>query len=105
MNDTRRSAGTRHREDRPAKEGRPIFTHFHQLTMNLRRRFACEFEGAIPPALIRRALDEAEEVALQTGFPHLFFPELANEQVRRVSAAVSPESVHSARLFSQAQAA
>jgi hypothetical protein len=105
MNDTRRSAGTRHREDRVAREVRPISTRFHQLRMNLRRRFACEFEGAIPPALIRRALDEAEEVALQTGFPHLFFPELASEQVRRVSAAVSPESVRSARLFSQAQAA
>jgi hypothetical protein len=36
-------------------------------------------------ALIDRALAEAEELATSTGFPTLFFPALAEEQVQRVS--------------------
>ena len=56
-------------------------------------------------ALIRRALDEAEEVAASTGFPHLFFPELAAEQIRRVSAALQPESHYQVRALTDAYAA
>jgi len=47
-----------------------------------------EFRTKLPTALIKRAVDEAEDLARDTGFPHLFLPELAAEQVRRVHAAV-----------------
>lgn len=47
-----------------------------------------QFRTQLPAALIQRAVDEAEELARGTGFPHLFLPELAAEQVRRVHAAV-----------------
>jgi hypothetical protein len=35
--------------------------------------------------LARLALNEAEAIAWQTGLPHLFFPELAEEKVREVA--------------------
>lgn len=37
-------------------------------------------------SLLRLALNEAEAVAWQTDFPHLFFPELAAEKARTVAA-------------------
>jgi hypothetical protein len=48
-----------------------------------------QFRSQLPVALIQRAVEEAEHVAQDTGFPHLFLPELAAEQVRRIHAAVS----------------
>jgi len=63
----------------------PIGTRFHQLKMSLRRRLASRYGHDMPLSLIRRAVDEAEQVALASGFPHLFFPELADEQVRRIA--------------------
>ena len=36
--------------------------------------------------LLRLALNEAEAVAWQTGYPHLFFPALATEKVQAVAA-------------------
>lgn len=36
--------------------------------------------------LVRLALNEAEALALQTGFPHLIFPALAQEKVNAVAA-------------------
>jgi hypothetical protein len=50
-----------------------------------------QFRSEIPTVLIRRAVDEAEHLAQGTGFPHLFLPELAAEQVRRVRVAVVHE--------------
>ncbi len=47
-----------------------------------------QFRTRVPAALIQRAIDEAEELARGSGFPHLFLPELAAEQVRRVHATV-----------------
>jgi hypothetical protein len=47
-----------------------------------------EFRSRLPAALVQRAVDEAEELARGSGFPHLFLPELAAEQVRRIHAAV-----------------
>src|SRR5262245_23044473 len=37
--------------------------------------------------LLRRALKEAEELAWQTPYPHLVFPELATEKVRAIQLA------------------
>jgi len=48
-----------------------------------------QFRSQLPTALIRRAVDEAEHMARGTGFPHLFLPELAAEQVRRIQSAVA----------------
>lgn len=50
-----------------------------------------QFRSRLPAVLIHRAVDEAEQVAKETGFPHLFLPELAAEQVRRVYASVAHE--------------
>ena len=41
---------------------------------------------AAPERLIRLALNEAEAVAWQTKYPHLFFPALATEKVQAVAA-------------------
>ena len=40
---------------------------------------------AAPERMLRLALNEAEAVAWQTDFPHLFFPVLAVEKVREVA--------------------
>jgi hypothetical protein len=63
-----------------------------QLAGGLRRtvsaRLMREFGMRVPPPLLRRVLDEAMEVAQGTGFPNLFFPALAEEKARFVSAAL-----------------
>jgi hypothetical protein len=56
------------------------------------QRLTREFRRQLPVPLIRRALDEAAESAWTTGFPHLFFPALAEERVRLVHAAIHSES-------------
>ncbi len=55
------------------------------VSVQLRR----QFRSQLPAALIQRAVDEAEHLAHSTGFPHLFLPELAAEQVRRMRACVA----------------
>lgn len=44
------------------------------------QQYASRFEPQ--PRLIRLALNEAEAIAWDTGFPHLIFPTLAWEKVR-----------------------
>jgi hypothetical protein len=56
-----------------------------QVKKSLVRRLSHDFSDRLPVALIRRAIDEAEELAHSTGFPHLVLPLLAEETVRRVS--------------------
>jgi hypothetical protein len=62
------------------------------LANGLRRtvsaRLMREFGVRVTPALIRRVLDDATEVAQGTGFPNLFFPALAEEKARFVLAAL-----------------
>jgi len=62
------------------------------LATGLRRtvstRLMREFGVRVTPALIRRVLDDATEVAQETGFPNLFFPALAEEKARFVIAAI-----------------
>jgi hypothetical protein len=77
---------------------------FQHLKTSLRRRYATDM-AEIPMPLIRRALEEAEEVAAATGFPHLFFPELAAEQVRRIATALRPEPHFQVRALTDAYAA
>jgi hypothetical protein len=52
-------------------------------------RLSRQFRTQLPAVLIRRAVDEAEQIARETEFPHLFLPELAAEQVRRVHASLA----------------
>ena len=78
-----------------------------QLTTGLRRtvstRLMREFGVRVPPALIRRVLDEASEVAQETGFPNLFFPAVAEEKARLVSAALDDHRTdHTAPALSHA---
>ncbi len=77
---------------------------FVSLKSNVRRKLMHEFGDAVPIALIRRAVDEAELTAEASGFPQLFFPVLAAEQVERVSRLMLPATAEggSRRLFSAA---
>ena len=67
--------------------------HFENLIPALKarvgKRLVRQFGGTVPGSLIGRALDEAVETASSTGFPHLFFPALAEEKVHLVFAAIS----------------
>ena len=67
-------------------------TSLGQLAGSLRRavtaRLMREFGAQLTPPLIRRVLDEASELAQETGFPNLFFPALAEEKARFVSTAL-----------------
>jgi hypothetical protein len=67
-------------------------TSLAHLAGGLRRtvsaRLMREFGVRVPPALIRRVLDEAAEIAQETGFPNLFFPAVAEEKARFVIAAL-----------------
>ena len=55
------------------------------LKRTLNRRLVARYAPALPAAIVRRAVDDAEELARSTGFPHLFLPALAEEKVRGVS--------------------
>jgi hypothetical protein len=71
-------------------------TPFLPLKARVSTRLRGEWRGALPEALIYRAIDEAESVARTTAFPHLFFPELAAEKVRAVHLAVTADFSHRA---------
>lgn len=53
-----------------------------------RNAILAEFRGTLAAHehLLRLAVNEAEALAWQTGFPHLLFPALAMEKVRAVAA-------------------
>jgi hypothetical protein len=63
-----------------------------RLTGDLRRRVSAqlmrEFGIQLTPSLVRRVVDDASELAQQTGFPNLFFPTLAQEKARMVFASL-----------------
>ncbi len=66
-------------------------THLHRNTLDaiekvralVEREFAILLERE--PRLLRQALNEAEAIAWQTGFPQLVFPSLALEKARAVA--------------------
>jgi hypothetical protein len=49
------------------------------------RKVREKYAACLPGPLVKRALDDARELAEETGFPLLFFPELAEEKVRILS--------------------
>ena len=64
---------------------RAVSRRLSEVKKALIRRLEKEFSNRLPLALIRRAVDEADELAHETGYPHLVLPLLAEETVRRVS--------------------
>lgn len=62
------------------------------LKKSVDQKLVRQFRSELPTALIRRAIDEAEHAARETDFPHLFLPELAAEQVRRMRAFASHDT-------------
>jgi hypothetical protein len=66
-------------------------SHFHRNTLDAlaKVRVLVEREFSIllerQPQLLRQALNEAEAIAWQTGFPQLVFPSLALEKARAVA--------------------
>ena len=66
------------------------------LKRSVNARLTQQFRAQLPAALIRRAVDEAELLARSTDFPHLFLPELAAEQARRVHASIAHDEPETA---------
>jgi len=69
----------------------PVDALIPALKAKVGKRLVRQFGRTVPGSLIGRALDEAVETASSTGFPHLFFPALAEEKVRLVFAAISQD--------------
>ena len=67
-----------------------------RLTGQLRRTVSAqlmhEFGFQLTPSLIHRVIDEASDLAQETGFPNLFFPTLAEEKARLVFASLRDPS-------------
>ena len=78
----------RHSFTGPITHHRVIAPIVTDLKRTVGTRLIQEFRDCLPVALIHRALDEAVQTAISTEFPHLFFPELAEEKVRIISAAL-----------------
>ncbi len=61
-------------------------TRLHQNTIDslakVRALVEREFSMLLRPRLLQQALNEAEAIAWQTGFPQLVFPSLAAEKAR-----------------------
>ncbi|HEY3901026.1 MAG TPA: hypothetical protein VGM54_20610 [Chthoniobacter sp.] len=93
----------------PTSEPHTIQLSAHR-TIDLRRavsaRLMRDFGVRVPPTLIRRVLDEAMETVQETGFPHLFFPAVAEEKARLVFAALGDAPTdQTSRVLSNANAA
>lgn len=67
------------------KATRSLSAQLLQVKKNVTRQLTRQFATQLPIAVIRRGVDEAEQLAQCTGFPHLVFPLLAEEIVARVS--------------------
>jgi hypothetical protein len=72
-------------------QANPFANLVPELKARMGKRLVRQFGRTVPGSLIGRALDEAVEIASATGFPHLFFPALAEEKVHLVFTAISQE--------------
>lgn len=61
-----------------------------RLDRKVSNRVVRRFGRTLPEVLIRRALRQAREVAVESGWPLLAFPVLAEEMVERVRAVAVP---------------
>ena len=66
-----------------ASERREIAVQFTNIKNGLAREFGTALGGH--GQLLKSALNEAEALAWQTGYPHLFFPVLAEEKAVAVN--------------------
>jgi hypothetical protein len=66
-----------------ASERREIAVQFTNIKNGLAREFGTTLGGH--GQLLKSALNEAEALAWQTGYPHLFFPVLAEEKALAVN--------------------
>ena len=80
------------RNANPSAQENPFASLIPVLKAKVGKRLVRQFGRTVPGSLIGRALDEAVETASSTGFPHLFFPALAEEKVHLVSVAISRDS-------------
>jgi hypothetical protein len=76
------------------KSGRTHSIRLNQLKKTVRRKLVTRFGETLPVALVRRTVDEAEQLAHATGFPQLVFPLLAEEMVHRVAAFLTADEAH-----------
>ena len=58
---------------------------FQKLVRRVRQRLLTAVDNPIPSVILDRVLRESEETAVASGYPLLFFPELAREQFERIS--------------------
>jgi hypothetical protein len=68
-------------------------TRYSQLKKSVEQRLARELRHVIPPASIRRAINEASDLAERTGFPLLVFPVLAEETLKRVQLGLREDGI------------
>lgn len=54
----------------------------HELKARVTQQLAAEYGNSINPALLQRAVAEADSIAATTLFPGLFLPALAEEKVQ-----------------------
>ncbi|MFZ1072735.1 MAG: hypothetical protein WAO21_04800 [Verrucomicrobiia bacterium] len=71
----------------PRNTGRPSCRKIRAQIAGVKEAILAESTRALPAPerLVRLALNEAEAVAWQTKYPHLFFPTLAVEKVQAVA--------------------
>jgi hypothetical protein len=72
-------------DDVPSQFCRTLLQAIGKLRTRLRAKYAHLFHGRAES--LNRLLAEAEELAWQTPFPHLFLPTLAEERVAEFAAA------------------
>jgi hypothetical protein len=60
-------------------------SRFRDLVTRLNQQLRAKYSACLPAPLFQRALQDAQELARESGFPLLFLPELAEEKVRIVS--------------------
>lgn len=79
--------GNRSRTTAPRQPRRLLAddAHFWQLGAKLRRTLPWQSAAELPQPLVHRAVSEAEALALQTPFPTLVLPVLAEERVTAMS--------------------
>ncbi len=90
-------------ESLPAWVTRIANSRYRRLKKTIRARILWKCP-TLSRALIHRALREAEETAESTGFPHLVFPVLAEENVHRLYQFLNAETTSDASRYDAAAA-
>ncbi|MEA3212892.1 MAG: hypothetical protein QOE70_5949 [Chthoniobacter sp.] len=72
----------------PAQFCRELVASLGKLKLRLQEKYERTLPGR--DQLVRQAIDEAEALAWQTTFPHLFLPDLAEARLAEIVAALEP---------------